>query len=139
MAAMRSHTPPMWPVPPATLDSTMVAMRPGPTTMIRPRLRRIAQGKPGRRAIGTSQTEFTAFCMALATPRAPKNVRSRPRNSASPVCCRPWRLVLSCGPMTGYCERAECSTWSRSEALFFRTMSSTVTSTRSSGKIEANA
>jgi len=66
-------------------DSTEVAISPRPTTRISPKLRRYDQGNPGRSAFGTSQTELSAFCMALATPRAPKKVSRIPMTSAGPV------------------------------------------------------
>jgi len=52
----------------------------------------------------------SAFCMALATPRAPKKVRIRPMTRASPVLCSPCTFVVSWVPMTGYWDRAECRT-----------------------------
>ena len=67
------------------LDSTEVAISPRPTTRMRPKLRSHDHGNPGRSAFGTSQTELSAFCIALATPRAPRKVSTMPITSAGPV------------------------------------------------------
>src|SRR5262245_26306066 len=81
-AAIRAPTPvSTCPLPPARPDSAIVATSPGPTTAMSPALRSSDQGKPGRSACGTPQTEFSAFCSAPATPRAPSNVPTRPMPS----------------------------------------------------------
>ena len=85
---------------PAAPDRIVVPIRPRPMTTISPKLRSNAQGKPGRRANGTSHTVLSAFWIVVATPRAPKNVPSRPTTSGSPV----WVSGLiwpSCWPITG--------------------------------------
>jgi hypothetical protein len=101
-------------------------------------LRSSAHGKPGRSAYGTSHAVLRAFCIAVATPRAPRNVPTRPTTRASPDWCS-GPLGLSCWPITGYCDNAEFSSRCCSPGSFLSTMLSTVTSTSSSGKIAMKA
>ena len=56
--------------------------------------RSMDQGNPGRRNMGTPHTVFSAFCAALATPRAPRKVRMMPMTRAGPVCIQPVHVVL---------------------------------------------
>ena len=121
----------------ATPDSSVVSSSPMPTARISPMSRSMDQGNPGRRKIGTPHTVFSAFCAALATPRAPRNVRMRPMARAGPVWLSPCTLFCSCGPITGNWPNAESSTLSFSDGLLRSTMSSTVTRTSSSGNSAA--
>ena len=42
-------------------------------------------GKPGRLLRGMPQTSQSAFCMALATPRAPSSSKTAPMTRGRPV------------------------------------------------------
>ena len=94
--------------PPRTLpalvanpDSTEVAITPSPMDRITPMLRSWFHGKPGRRLYGTAQTLLSAVCTALATPRAPRNVKIRPITSAIPVVLSECTLFLRSWPRPG--------------------------------------
>lgn len=93
----------------------------------------------GRRRGGTAHTELSAFCMAIATPRAPSKAPARPTTRARPVLCSGLTLLLICGPITGYALSAELTRCWRSAGSLRTAMSSSVTSTSSSGKIATKA
>ena len=100
--------------------------------------RSMDQGNPGRRNIGTPHTVFSAFCAALATPRAPRKVRMMPMARAGPVSLSPCTFALAAAaPITGNWPNAESSTLLLQRGLLRSTMSSTVTSTSSSGNSAA--
>ncbi len=127
------------PTPPAKPTSVNETSWPIPTARIMPTLRSIEPGKPGRRVSGTSQTVLSAFWMALATPRPPRNAKISPAASAKPVELLVRTLFTSRLPKPGTLRAASCSTVSRSAGWLRSTTSSTVISTSSSGKIDTNA
>ena len=52
--------------------------------------------------MGTPHTVFSAFCAALATPRAPQEFRMRPMARAGPVWLESVHVVLAAAvPITG--------------------------------------
>ncbi len=94
-------------------------------------------GNPGRSSRLMPQTSHSAFCIAVATPRAPSSSRTAPMTSGSPVPGMVPRLALICGPITGYWDTAD---WSRvfcRPGSFLSTMFSTVTRTSSNGNSAA--
>ena len=71
----------VWPLQEPMPESAVVTNTPSPRTAISAKLRSQETGKPGRSRRGTSQTWFIAFCIAFATPRAPKNVSTARREA----------------------------------------------------------
>ena len=125
------------PAPPARPDRNVVTMNPMATVSSSASDQTCDMGKPGRLGRGIPQTSQSAFCIALATPRAPSSRKTAPMMSGRPVPGIDPSWVLICWPMTGYWARAEFVRVFCSSGSFLSTMSRTVASTSSSGKIAA--
>ena len=76
---------------------------------INPKLRTQDHGNPGRRAIGISHTELSAFCAAIATPQGADERHDHADHQGQPGLAQGSELCSSCGPITGYCASAESS------------------------------
>ena len=123
------------PAPPARPDRKVVTMNPMPTVSSSARDQTCDMGKPGRLLRGIPQTSQSAFCIALATPRAPNSRKMAPRTRGRPVPGIDPSCVLICWPITGYCARAESVKVFCSDGLSLSTIFKTVASSSNSGKI----
>ena len=73
------------PAPPATPDRNVVTMNPMQTVSSSARDQTCDMGKPGRLLREMPQTSQSAFCIALATPRAPNSRKMAPMTRGRPV------------------------------------------------------
>ena len=60
-------------------------MNPMPTVSTSAKAQSCDMGKPGRLSRVMPQTSHSAFCIALATPRAPSSSKTAPMTSGRPV------------------------------------------------------
>ncbi len=73
------------PAPPARPDRNVVTMNPMATVSSSAKDQTCDMGKPGRLWRGIPQTSQSAFCIALATPRAPNSRKMAPMMRGRPV------------------------------------------------------